>query len=241
MTAKPSVAARLAALLLVIPTVVFSQSSGQKRTLIINGKSTEVPLIQVNGHAYVGLEALADALKGSLSSSGKMIALSLPIGSANREPETAASGTSPLRAPAPASTQNASSTPGFSREFLNAGIEQMSTLREWHSGLQTAIQNGIPVSAGLLAPYRAQATTNLRLASVAASTPSDRSAFQLLNLEFQNMTKLSDKYVNLRASLTYIAPDALQNDELNKRIIACGRSLTAMAAAGQFSDDGSCH
>jgi hypothetical protein len=239
MTAKPSVAACLAALLLVIPAVVFSQSSGQKRTLIINGKSTEVPLIQVNGHAYVGLEALADALKGSLSSSGKMIALSVPIGSANSEP--AASGTSPLRASAPASAQTASSNPAFSREFLNAGIEQMSTLREWHSGLQTAIQNGIPVSASLLAPYRAQATTNLRLASVAASTPSDRSAFQLLNLEFQNMAKLSDKYVNLRASLTYIAPDALQNDELNKRIIACGRSLTAMAAAGQFSDDGSCH
>jgi hypothetical protein len=41
--------------------------------------------------------------------------------------------------------------------------------------------------------------------------------------------------------LTYIAPDALQNDDLNKLIIACGRSLGAMAAAGQFSDDGSCH
>jgi len=129
----------------------------------------------------------------------------------------------------------------FSREFLKAGIEQMSTLREWHTALETAIQNGIPLSAGLLAPYRAQATTNLRLASVAATTPSDRSAYQLLSGEFQNMAKLSDKYVNLRANLTYIAPDALQNDDLNKLIIACGRSLGAMAAAGQFSDDGSCH
>jgi hypothetical protein len=55
------------------------------------------------------------------------------------------------------------------------------------------------------------------------------------------MAKLSDKYVNLRAGLTYIAPDALQNDDLNKRIISCGHSLGAMAAAGQFSDDGTCH
>jgi hypothetical protein len=117
----------------------------------------------------------------------------------------------------------------------------MSTLREWHTALETAIQNGIPLSAGLLAPYRAQATTNLRFASVAVSTSSDRSAYQLLNSEYQNMAKLSDKYVNLRTSLTYIAPDALQNDDLNKRIIACGHSLGAMAAAGQFSDDGSCH
>ena len=117
----------------------------------------------------------------------------------------------------------------------------MSTLREWHTALETAIQNGIPLSAGLVAPYRAQATTNLRFASVAVSTSSDRSAYQLLNGEYQNMAKLSDKYVNLRTSLSYIAPDALQNDDLNKRIITCGRALGAMAAGGQFSDDGSCH
>jgi len=239
MTGKTSVASCLVALFLIIPTVLFSQNSTQKHTLIINGRSTEVPLIQVHGHAYVGLEALADALKGSLSSSGKMIALSVPVGSANNAP--AATVTTPLPASRPASDQAASWSPAFSRGFLNAGIEQMSTLREWHTALETAIQSGIPLSAGLLAPYRAKATTNLHFASVAASTPSDRDAYQLLNNEFQNMAKLSDKYVNLRASLTYIAPDALQNDDLNKRIIACGRALGAMAAAGQFSDDGSCH
>jgi len=239
MIGKPSVASTLAVLLLIIPAVLFSQSSTQKHTLIINGRSTEVPLIQVNGHSYVGLEALADALKGSLSSSGKMIALSVPIGSANNAP--AATVTTPSPASPPASDQAASSSPAFSRDFLNAGIEQMSTLREWHTALETAIQNGIPLSAGLLAPYRAKTTTNLRLASVAATTPSDRSAYQLLSSEFQNMAKLSDKYINLRANLTYISPDALQNDDLNKRIITCGRALGAMAAGGQFSDDGSCH
>jgi hypothetical protein len=239
MIGKPSIVSRLATLLLIIPAVLLSQSSAQKHTLIINGRSTEVPLIQVNGHAYVGLEALAAALKGSLSSSGKMIALSLSVGTANSA-QTATVATA-LPASPPAPDQASSSSPGFSRDFLNAGIEQMSTLREWHTALETAIQNGIPLSAGLLAPYRAQATTNLRFASVAVSTSSDRSAYQLLNSEYQNMAKLSDKYVNLRTSLTYIAPDALQNDDLNKRIIACGRSLGAMAAAGQFSDDGSCH
>ena len=239
MSRKPSIVSRLAALLLILPAVLSSQSSSQKHTLIINGRSTEVPLIQVKGHAYVGLEALTDAFKGSLSSSGKMIALSVPIGSASCTPATTV--TTLLPTPGLAPDQAASPSPGFSRDFLNAGIEQMSTLREWHTALETAIQNGIPLSAGLLAPYRANATTNLHLASVAASTPSDRGAYQLLNGEYQNMARLSDKYVNLRASLTYIAPDALQNDDLNKRIITCGRSLGAMAAARQFSDDGSCH
>jgi len=117
----------------------------------------------------------------------------------------------------------------------------MSTLREWHSALQTAIQGGIPLSAGLFAPIRANAVTNLRLASVAANTSADRSAYQLMNNAYQNMGRLTDKYIGIRANLTYIAPDALQDDDLNKRIMACGRSLGAMAAAGQFSDDGSCH
>jgi hypothetical protein len=239
MSGKHSIVSHLAALLLILPAVLYAQSSSHKHTLIINGQSTEVPVILVSGHAYVGLEALAGALKGSLSSSEKLFALSLTIGSANNTPAITA--TTSLRGPAPASDQATPANPGFSRDFLNAGIEQMSSLREWHSALETAIQSGIPLSAGLLAPYRANTATNLSYASVAASTPSDHSASQLLSNEFQNMAKLSDKYINLRASLTYIAPDALQNDDLNKRIIACAGSLRAMALAGHFSDDGSCH
>ena len=91
------------------------------------------------------------------------------------------------------------------------------------------------------APYRMQATTNLRYAQVAVTTPSDRNAYQLLNNVFQNMGKLSDRYVNMRANMTYISPDALQSDDLDQRLRACGRSLGAMAASGQFVDDGSCH
>jgi hypothetical protein len=216
---------------------VFSQDTNQKRALIINGQSTQVPLVQVNGHPYVGLEALAKAINGSLSSSGNMFALSFS-GSSTNYPST----TTNLRAAAsaPAGQPQTTSNQGFSRQFLNAGIGQMSTLREWHAALASAIQNGIPLSAALLAPYKAQAATNLRLAEVAAVTPADHSAYQLLNNEFQNMGKLSDKYINRRADLTYISPDSLNNDDLNQRIIACGRSLRSMAASGQFVDDGSC-
>ena len=236
MIRKQFITALPAAVLLVAPAIALSQGPGQKQTLIINGQTTQVPLIQLNGHPYVGLEGLADAVHGSLSYAGNMIALSVSVGSANSSSSAPTS-----MGPTPASSSVASPNPGFSREFLNAGIEQMSTLREWHTALATAIQNQIPLSAGLLAPYRAQATTNLRLALVAATTPSDRSAYQLLNNEFENMAKLSDKYLKLRANLSYIAPDALENDALNQRIIACGHSLGSMAASGQFVDDGSCH
>jgi len=226
-------------LLLVLLAGVVCLSAAERHTLIINGQSTDVPVIFVADHPYVGLEALAKALNGSVSSSGPMVALSLPTSAADRA--SSPSPTATVVAPAPAPAQAAPSNPGFSRGFLNAGIEQMSTLREWHTALQTAIQTGIPLSEGLLQPYRARATTNLRLASIAATTTADRDAYQLLNNVYLNMAKLSDKYVNMRASLTYIAPDALQNDELDQRIMNCGHFLGTMAASGQFSDDGSCH
>jgi hypothetical protein len=226
----------LAVLFLTTPTVVLSRAGNQKNTLIINGQSTDVPLIQVDGHPYVGLEALADALSGSLSSSGNNFALSIPTTSAG----DANSPATPTASAPTASTPAPVSNPGFSRDFLKAGIEMMSTLREWHAALEAAIQTGL-LSDGLLAPYRANATTNLRLASVAVNTPSDKSAYELLSNAFQMMAKLSEKYVAMRANLTYIAPDALKDDSLNGRLVTCGRSLGAMAASGQFADDGSCH
>ena len=237
MAQKKTIALFLAAQFLFTPAIAPSQSTTQNATLIINGQSSNVPVIQVNGHFYAGLDALATAVNGSISYSGSMVALSVPTGQGNAAPSaTPTSASSSSTAPSVAPPNQ-----GFSRGFLNAGIEQMSTLREWHTALATAIQGGIPLTANLLAPYRAQATTNLRLAQVAATTPSDRSAYQLLSNEFQNMVRLSEKYINARANMTYISPDALQSDDLNQRLIACGHSLGAMAASGQFVDDGSCN
>ena len=229
MRTRPTFAWMLAAVLLAVSGIVVAQDANQNRTLIVNGQPVSVAVIQVNGRSYVDLEALTRAANGSLSFSGNQIALTLP-GSAASANATSA----PASAPAPASN------PGFSQAFLKAGIEQMATVREWHAALAAAIQNGTPVTANWLAPYRNQAAVNLRLASIAIQTDSDRRALQLLTNEFQNMTKLADKYITARNNMTYVSPDALQNDDLNQRIVGCGHSLGSMAASGQFVDDGSC-
>jgi hypothetical protein len=234
MRIRKSFAWSLALLVPVVSGIALAQDANQNRTLIVNGQSGTVPVIQVNGRSYVDLEALARAANGSLSFSGNQIALTLPGSPANTNASSANTPSAPAPAAAPAAN------PGFSPEFLTAGIEQMATVREWHTALATAIQNGTPVAANWLAPYRNQAATNLRLASVAARTNSDRRAFQLLTNEFQNMANLAAKYIAARDNLTYVSPDALQNDDLNQRIVACGHSLGAMAASGQFVDDGSC-
>jgi hypothetical protein len=223
-----SITSFLMALFLGVCGTALAQDSHQNQIFVIKGRPGNVPVIQLNGRSYVDVEALARVSNGALSFAGNQIMLALPV-----DPVIATEASAGVPTPA--------SIPGFSKSFLNAGIEEAATLREWHTALASAIQNGYPVTSDALIPYRAQATTNLRLASAAVSTDSDRKAYQLLSNEFQNMVKLTDRYLVARANLTYISPDALQNDSLNQRFVACGHSLGAMAASGQFVDDGSCN
>lgn len=117
MSTESRIAPTIMALLLVILVVVRSSDAAQRHTFILNGKSTEVPVIYVNSQPYVGLEALAKALNGSINSSGAKVALSLPTRPVNHTPPaTEASAT-------PVPTEAAPSSSGFSREFLSAGIE----------------------------------------------------------------------------------------------------------------------
>ena len=231
---RSSLAPLILTMLLVLPALALCQAAQQTRILVLNGQLGQVTVVQMNGRSYVDLETLARVANGTLSFSGNQITLTLP--SSTNAPSAASASTSastPTSAPAPAN-------PGLSKAFLKAGIEAMSLVREWHSALASAIQNGFPIAENWLSGYRVQAATGLRLASVAASTDSDQSAMQLLNAEFENMKTLSNNYVAARQSLDYIASDALANDALNQKIVNCGHSLAAMAGSGQFVDDGSC-
>jgi small-conductance mechanosensitive channel len=117
----------------------------------------------------------------------------------------------------------------------------MSEIREWRSVLQSAVRYGFPTNTGWASPYQSAATASVRQATVAASTESDHNAAQLIAKELNHMQQLSDKMISARKRLTYIAPDALEKDPLDKKIVNCAHSLEAMAASGQFHDDGSCH
>ena len=61
MRAKQSIAWLMAPLFLAVSGLTQAQDANEKRILIINGQSTQVPVIQMNGRSYVDLEALASA------------------------------------------------------------------------------------------------------------------------------------------------------------------------------------
>src|SRR5208337_8190 len=175
--------------------------------LVVSGYAGNIPVAQINGKNYVEVEALSQLVNGSLSFQGDQVTLSLTGNQASNTEEKV----------------------GLSTDFLRAGIEEMSTIREWHSALATAIENQFPVTPELLSPYEIEASKNLRLAQVAATTDADRKVAQLITNEFQKMKQLSDSYLAKRAAATYINADALTNDTLNQSLITCGKALAAMA------------
>lgn len=210
---------------LIVPALGFPQVEQNSGTLIVSGHPGQAPVTHVNGRPYVAVDALAQLMNGSLGYQGSQITLMLPA-AANEERAL------------PLNSQRASS---FSRDFLNAGIETMSDVREWRTAVLTAVENEHRVTEASMENYRAQATKNLRLASVAATTDSDHNALQLLSKELDHMQELSNKILKAHQSLTYVPRDALKNDSLDKKILKCARALAAMAASGQFQDDSSCH
>jgi hypothetical protein len=59
--------------LLIVPGLALSQAVQQSRTLIVNGKSGQVKVMEIDGRSYVDLESLARIGNGTLAFSGNQI------------------------------------------------------------------------------------------------------------------------------------------------------------------------
>jgi hypothetical protein len=224
-----------------VPVLVLGQAVQQNRILLITGHSGELAVVEMGGHSYVDIKSLAHFIDGELGFSGNRIVLTFPAAPAvpcPTGPVTSPNGPSVPRASSPATSPPAAS--GFSKDFLRAGIEQMSVIREWRTTLISAVQRGFPITEEWMTSFSSQAQQNLRLVSLAASTESDRKALQLLTNEFNNMKKSSDRFVEANKTRSYMPTNSLDKDPLDQKILNCGHSLAAMAANNQFIDDGSC-
>src|SRR5216110_2818593 len=103
-------------LFLCLSVFVLMHSAQQNRTFTVAGHSGEIPVTEMGGRSYVEIEALTRLANGSLSFRGNQIILILPPSNAN----------------------TTTTAPGFTKEFLRAGIEQMSVIREWRNTLISA-------------------------------------------------------------------------------------------------------
>ncbi len=211
-------------------TIAAAQSATRNRTLLVEGHSGEATIIQVRGRTYVDLEMLVQTVGGTLRFQGDQIVLNLS-NATGAVSQTGVAASAPVE-------------PGFSREFTSAALESLGTMREWASALAVIIKNGHPVGDAIT-DYRGRAVQSFRKAGSAASTPADRSALQLLTVEFNNVQLWSDNLVKARNSMSAanfaLSDDALLNDPLSQKILRCWQFLGPMLASGSFQDDRSCH
>jgi hypothetical protein len=218
--------AAIAAMLTVLPMLPANgraQTPPKSSTLTIAGHQGEAQLVQLNGKSYIDIETLARLTRGTLSFKANQTVLTLPTS----DPE--------VQAPAPHATA------GFSRAFTQAGIEEMSVIREWRIAIVNAVLKNSPASEDWISAQQALADKSLELASAAASTNDDHSAYPLLSSEFNNMRNLSESYLAIRKQATFISPDTFHSTPLEDQILNCARGFVSMTESHEFQDQPACH
>jgi hypothetical protein len=214
--------------------ILFAQTKPD-RALIVNGKQ-QGSVVQMNGHAYIDVETVAQLMNGSVTLEPNRVVLSFP----ESHPAEA-------QTPAPDS-QQASQPPApsgnLSRNFASLAISELAEMREWRGAIGTILTYGVPVVGTWPQDYQYRVRADLDQVSVAASTSGDADALQLLQNEFSNLSQWANGVVAARQSMNAtnsVRPDALQNDPNLGKIATCSRFLSSMLVSGTFADDQSCH
>ncbi|MGA8761531.1 MAG: hypothetical protein WB562_01465 [Candidatus Sulfotelmatobacter sp.] len=215
------------ALSLVFAGSATAQTAPEKKTLVMNGRTAEGAVVQINGHSYVDVDAFARIMNAAVSFEPGRVILTAPAAEAAAKPA------------APAT--------GFSKDFARAGISFLSEMREWKGAISSAIRSGVAGGnwlAPLLRDHQVRAEASLNQASVAAKTESDQKALQLLRSEFASLSEWDSNTQATIHSLNAeqsVNPPAAQSDPLLTKISECGNFLSAMLVGGEFADSSSCH
>jgi hypothetical protein len=205
-----------------------AQGLPQSSVLVVSGHSGQAPVIHRNGRSYVDVEGLARMTGATLAFQGNRIVVTLPSQQAQRPVQQVAA--------------QPPEEKGFTRDFLRAGVEQMTVIREWRSAIENAVRTNNPVEESWVSYYRRTANDKMAMAQAAAISESDRRGIGLLQSEMGMIGQLSDRFLALRSNLTFVATNSLDNDPLDQKILACAQGMTAIAVpGGMFEDVAACH
>jgi len=213
---------------LMLAGAAFSQNAPERRTLVVNGRTADGAVVQIDGHSYVDVDTLARIMNAAVSFEPSRVVLAVPAAEAGAKREP--------------------TVPGLSKDFAKAGVSQLAVMWEWKGAIASAIRSGVAEGNWLgswLDGYRARAEGSLSKTSLAAKTDSDQKALQLLKNELTNLGELDSNTQatihSLNGEQTVNHPAAAQNDPLLTKISECGNFLNAMLVGGEFADSSSCH
>jgi hypothetical protein len=205
----------------------FAQNAPEKKTLVVNGRTADRAVVQIDGHSYVDVDAFARIMNATVNFESGRVILTVPAAEANAKPERTA--------------------PGLSKGFAVTGVSQLAEMREWKAAIASAIRSGVAGGNWLgpwLHDYRVRAEGSLSQTSLAAKNESDQKALQLLKNELANLGEWDSNTQATILSLDgeqTVNPAVAQNDPLLAKISECGHFLDVMLVSGEFADSPSCH
>ncbi len=231
------------AILIFFSVLAPAQNKIEKRTLVLNGHTGEITIFMVDGTPFVNARTLVEIGNGNLAFNGTTIVLN--FGGTSGCTQTVQPPTTPaseVSTPEPQSEQAPSSA--MSSDFMTAAVRELGILKEWTSYMAYGITKGVPGDGSRMVLKQNQATEALHLAQAAASSDADRSAYELLNSNFDNVKQWYRTLVEGRKRMNTanysMSEDPLKNDSQYKKIVTCTDFLGSMIPSGTFSDDGSC-
>jgi hypothetical protein len=218
----------LVALLMGAIFLLAQQAAPARRALVINGHIVPDAVVQINGHFYADIDALAESARATVKFLPDRVVLTMSEEGVQLPPPQAAVSLT---------------KEGITKEFARAALGQLSSMREWKDAIIRMIKAGEPAGAKLQG-YRDQAVESLRLASVSATTNSDQNALQLLRNEFAYMQQWDSSVTAANLAMSgeqAVNPNFPQNDAIVARISNCHSFLNSMIVSGVFADNSACH
>ena len=202
---------------------LFAQRAPDKR-LLVNGKSTNIAVLQLNGRSYIDVETVAQITNGSVKFGPNQVALTIP----NTDFDAS----------------SAQDSARLSKDFASSAISTVAEMKEWKGTLGTLVKFGLAVDDSWAQVYHERVQESLQQTTIAATTSADRNALQLLNNQFANLAKWEGALIAERQNLNgarTVAPDSLENDPVLAKFSNCGRFLIGMLGSGIFADNPSCN
>jgi hypothetical protein len=202
--------------------VLYAQRTPDKK-LILNGKATSAAILQMDGHSYLDVEALAHITNGSVRIEPNQIVLTIP--NTNFDANTA------------------QPTPALTKDFASAAIATLAEMKEWRGAMGAMVTFGLAVDGSWAQVYHERVQASLEQATVAASTNSDHNALQLLNTQYANLAKWESMVVAERQNhngARTVAANSLRDDPVLIKFSSCGRFLSTMLGSGIFADNPNC-
>jgi hypothetical protein len=205
--------------------VLFAQQAPDRK-LLINGKSTNAVVVDVDGHTYIDVETLAQLTNGSVKFEPDQVVLTIPDGNSD------------------ANSPQESQTAKLSKDFASAALSTLSEMTEWKAVLGTLVKFGLAVDNSWAQIYHERVQLSLDQTSVAASTDADRNALELLDTQFANLAKWESAVIKERQDLNgarTVAPNSLENDPVLTKFSNCRRFLSGMLGSRILADNPSCN